>query len=409
MTLRLYRDDPYLLDFEARVVARARHEGRPAVVLDRTAFYAESGGQPWDTGVLESGGRSVPVVAVVEHAGAVLHVLGSELEASDVRGRVDAGRRADHRQQHHGQHLLSRAFVETAGARTVSFHLGARECSIDLDREVTPPQVKAAVRRANEVVWQARPVSVRTVSRAEAEALDVAVPGEAAESVRLVEAQGFDLQACGGTHPRNTAEVGVVLALGHERYKSGARVRFVCGARAVALAEEHHGLLREAGALLSAGPESVPASVGRLLEQLAESGRRVRTLQAQVLEAEAQRLLAEARASGSEPAIVVRVLDGWNATLLRQLAGRLTEDAGCLALLASRSDTAHLAYARSEDVPYDVPALLQRTLQELGGRGGGRGRMAQGSCSRTEGLEEALHRAAAAAREAAPSRHGPSA
>ncbi|PYQ46526.1 MAG: phosphoesterase, partial [Acidobacteria bacterium] len=155
MTQRLYRDDAYLLEFEARVVARREHEGRPAVVLDRTAFYAESGGQPWDLGVL--GGASV--LAVVDASDTILHVLDRPLdEGATVHGQVDAARRRDHREQHHGQHLLSRALVEMAGAsRTVSFHLGADESTIDLDHEVDEQAVREAERRANEVIWAGRP------------------------------------------------------------------------------------------------------------------------------------------------------------------------------------------------------------------------------------------------------------
>src|SRR6185295_6541859 len=124
---------PYLIDFDARVVGRREHEGRPAVVLDRTAFYAESGGQPWDLGTL----GTASVLAVVDAGDAILHVLDTPLEeGTAVHGRVDAERRRDHRQQHHGQHLLSRAFVDVAQARTLSFHLGAEVSSIDLDREV---------------------------------------------------------------------------------------------------------------------------------------------------------------------------------------------------------------------------------------------------------------------------------
>src|SRR5688572_10667883 len=120
MTLLLFRDDPYLLDFDAKVVACREHEGQPAVVLDQTAFYAESGGQPWDTGRL----GEATLIAVIEEEGEIVHVLDRTVEPGPVRGRVDEGRRRDHRQQHHGQHLLSRAFVDRAGARTLSFHLG---------------------------------------------------------------------------------------------------------------------------------------------------------------------------------------------------------------------------------------------------------------------------------------------
>jgi alanyl-tRNA synthetase len=205
LTDLLFRDDPYLLEFEAMVVARRERQGRPAVVLDRTAFYAESGGQPWDTGTLDG----VAVEAVVDEGGEVLHVLGRPLQGERVTGRVDGARRRDHRQQHHGQHLLSRAFVDTAGARTVSFHLGPESSSIDLDREVDETAVRTAEGRTNEVIWEARPVTVRTVSRREAEALGIQPPDEAGDAVRLVDAGGFDRQTGSraggrtrGTRPR---------------------------------------------------------------------------------------------------------------------------------------------------------------------------------------------------------------
>ncbi len=120
---RLYLDDPYLLEFDATVVARREHQGRPAVILDRTAFYAESGGQPWDTGRL----NGVSVVAVVEEEGSLLHVLDGPLAEDRVHGSVDPQRRLDHMQQHHGQHILSRAFVDVARARTIASTSGPQK------------------------------------------------------------------------------------------------------------------------------------------------------------------------------------------------------------------------------------------------------------------------------------------
>jgi alanyl-tRNA synthetase len=406
VTARLYRDDPYRLEFDALVVGRAEHEGRPAVILDRTAFYAESGGQPWDTGTLEAAGTSADVVAVIERGAEVLHVVGggaAPAVGQRVQGRVDGPRRLDHRQQHHGQHLLSRAFVEIAGAETISFHLGAREVSIDLDREVTAAQVAGAVRRANDVVWEGREVSVRTVSRAEARAQGVEVPEQAGDEVRIVHAEGFDLQACGGTHPRRTSEVGLVLGLGHERYKGGSRVRFACGHRALARAEEHYAALREAGSVLSAAPEAVPGLVARALEQAAEAGRHVKALQEQIAGVERQRLVDQARsaAPGTVP-VLTRVFEGWDAAQVRQLAVRLTDEVPCVALLATRGESAQLFFTRSEALTHDVAAALQAVLGELGGRGGGRGRMAQGGCDGSARLEEALERAAQRLRGALP-------
>ncbi len=397
MTLRLYRDDPYLLDFDARVVDRRDHDGRPAVVLDRTAFYAESGGQPWDTGTLDG----VPVIAVLELGDEILHVLGAPLPADGVRGRVDAERRRDHRQQHHGQHLLSRAFVEVAGASTVSFHLGSDVSSIDLDREVGEALRLRAEARVNEIVWEGRAVQVRTVTRAEAMALGVKPPDEAGDAIRLVEAEGFDLQPCGGTHPRNTSEVGIVAIVGHERYKGGSRVRFLCGQRALSALRSANGILERLGALFSSPPERLTETAERLKDQLAAAERRGRDLLERALEGEARRLLA---AATERPALIVATYEGWTVDELRLLAQSLVGLEPSVALLGGRGEKAALVFAQSDGLPHDIPTLLREAVALMGGRGGGKGNLAQGGGDDVAQLDAALAAAAARAR----SRSGPS-
>jgi alanyl-tRNA synthetase len=400
LTELLYRDDPDLLEFEARVIARLTHDGRPAVVLDRTAFYPEGGGQPWDTGTLDG----VSVVAVVKRPDAVVHVLEQPLEAERVRGRVDAARRRDHRQQHHGQHLLSRAFEETAGANTVSFHLGTQVSTIDLDRPVSLAEVQTAEDRTNQIVWQGRPVRVRTVSRAEAVALGVEPPADAGDSVRLVEAEGFDLQPCGGTHPRNTADVGVVLAFEHEPYKGGTRVRFVCGQRAVEAARRRTQVLGRLGALLSSPVDELDGAATRLVEERAEAARREKDLTNRLLTVEAQRLIGLSSPAATGPvagvALVTAVYDGWTPADIRSLAQRVIALTPSVALLASRSEKAHLVFAQSDGLGHDLSALLQEALRALGGRGGGRGNLVQGGSDRVEGVDAALTAAAARLRDA---------
>jgi alanyl-tRNA synthetase len=399
MTERLYRDDAYRLDFDATVLSPRQHEGRPAVVLDRTAFYPEGGGQPWDTGTL----GDARVLAVVEAGDEVVHVLDRALGPGPLVGRVDGERRRDHRQQHHGQHLLSHAFVEVAGANTIAFHLGSEITTIDLDQLVTPVQARAAARRANEVVWEARPVRVSTLSLAEARdqglELKEAVTGE----VRIVEAEGFDRQPCGGTHPRNTAEVGVVVITSLERYKGGTRVSFVCGDRALAAIETHLAVVDELVALLSAPQDELVSAARKLKDELAEAGRRAKELHERATEGEARRLLAEARGDGpaptrEAPALVVAAYDGRSPDELRLLAQRLVGFAPCVALLGSRAEKAHLVFAQSEGLPHDVPALLKRAVDLMGGRGGGRGNLAQGGGDRPDLLDDALAGAAAAVR-----------
>jgi alanyl-tRNA synthetase len=403
VTRLLYRDDPYLLEFDAAVVARRTHGGRPAVVLDQTAFYAESGGQPWDTGTLDD----ARVVAVQHVGGEVVHVVDRAPEADRVHGRVDAARRRDHMQQHHGQHLLSRALVEIAGAPTVSFRLGEAVSTIDVTGDVPETALRAAEARANEVVWRGHPVAVRTMSRAEAAAAGVHVPEEAGDRVRVVDAEGFDRQACGGTHPRTTSEVGVVVVLGHERYKAGTRVRFVCGARAVDALHRRQAIVDDLAATLSAAPDAIADAVRRLRDTAGEADKRVRALQAQALEGEARRLLANA--APGNPTVVAAALDGYAPADLRALAGHVVALAPSIALLGSRHEgRAHLVFARSPGRTEDVAALLVDALARIGGRGGGRGDVVQGGGDRVDALDEAIRTASGAARPSPPSpRHGP--
>jgi len=384
VTIRLYETDAYLTVFEAQVVARRTHDGRPAVVLDRTAFFPEGGGQPWDQGRLDAAGVS----AVIESGGEILHVLDAPLAGDRVRGEIDWRRRRDHMQQHHGQHLLSRALVVEAGAATISFHLGAEVSSIDLDREVSADGVAAALAATNEVVWAGRPVQTAVLDRAEALARGVAVPDEAGDAVRIVDVEGFDRQPCCGTHPRRTSEVGFVLALDHERYKGGTRLHFACGHRALGAAHRHGALLRQLAGRLSAPVEGAGEALERLQAQLADGEKRAKELTERLVDAEAARLAA------AEGSVVSAVYAGWDPADLRQLALRVVARRPCLALLASRAGKAHLVFAQSDGLPYDVPALLQRAAQSLGGRGGGRGNVAQGGSDRAEGLEAALEAAA---------------
>jgi alanyl-tRNA synthetase len=399
MTLRLHLDDPYLLEFDADVVSRRERDGRPAVVLDRTAFYPESGGQPWDTGSL----GDARVVAVVEDGEDVVHVLDRPVSGERVHGVVDAERRRDHMQQHHGQHLLSRAFVEVARAETIAFHLGTEVTTIDLDRLVGEEHARAAERLANDVAWQARPVRVSTLAADEARAQGLEPPEGVDGPVRVVDAEGYDRQPCGGTHPRTTAETGVVVVTALERYKGGTRVSFVCGHRAVAAVARRLGVLDRLVSVLSAPVDELVAAAQKARDDLVESERRAKGLLERALEGEARRLLADARGDGpaptrETPALVTAAFEGWPPGDLRVLATRLVALAPCVALLASRADKAHLVFAQSDGLPHDVPSLLKAAVERLGGKGGGRGNLAQGGGERIDLVDEALARAADAVR-----------
>ena len=266
MTHRLYYTDPMLRTFDATVVACDARDGRFHVVLDRTAFYPTSGGQPFDTGRL----GAAQIGDVVDRAdGEIAHVASAPLAIGGrISGEIDWPRRVDHMQQHTGQHMLSAAFDRLFGVRTVSFHLGQDGSTIDLAREVTPAEIGDAEALASRVVWEDRDVTVRFATAEDAARLPLRKEPVRSGELRLVDVSDFDLSACGGTHVPRTGMVGVVAVSGWERFKGGSRVSFVCGRRAL----RNHGRLRDLAAasarLLSAAEADVPAGLERLQEEL---------------------------------------------------------------------------------------------------------------------------------------------
>ena len=273
------------------------------VTLDRTAFYPEGGGQPWDMGVLVATARSgavleVAVERVVEdEAGEIWHFVRKPLpQGTEVVGRVDADRRMDHAQQHTGQHLLSAVFLSALGARTVSFHLGAESVTIDLvlkegDEGLSENELRGVEAAANRLIYEDRAVRPIGVSREEAEAM--LVRGELRKlparsgAMRIVEIEGVEFNACGGTHVQSTGAIGGLLVRRVEKVKQGWRVEFCCGLRAVRAAGTGFARLRELGALLSVGSADLAGRVAGLIEDKKAAAKELKVLRRQLPQAPA--------------------------------------------------------------------------------------------------------------------------
>ncbi len=248
------------------------------VALDRTAFYPVGGGQPWDTGLLVATAKSgavleVPVERVEEdEAGEIWHYVRKPLpEGTEIVGRVDADRRMDLAQQHTGQHLLSAMFLKELGAATVSFHLGADSVTIDLAVEkVSEDELRLVEAAANRMIYEDRAMQPRWVSREEAEAMltrgELRKLPERVGAMRIMEMEGVEFNACGGTHVRSTGAIGGLLVRRVEKVRQGQRVEFCCGLRAVGMAARDYALLRQTGLLLSVGAADIPDRVQRLQE-----------------------------------------------------------------------------------------------------------------------------------------------
>ena len=395
MTSRIYYTDPYCRRFDAVVTGALEHDGRPAALLDRTAFYPSSGGQPFDTGrlVIHERGRSavtdelrgpigsaITVVETVDAGDEVVHVLSSPLaEGATVRGEIDWDRRFDHMQQHTGQHVLSAAFDRLFQNRTMSFHMGAEDATIDLAREMSWEQIARAEEDANRVLWDDREVSIRFVSAEEAAALPLRKEPSREGTLRLIEVTGFDLSACGGTHVARTGAIGAIVVAGAEKFKGGTRITFACGGRALRVFRTLHESVAASVRALSVLPRELPAAIERMQVEAKDLRRTVKKFQETLAGHEAARLAREARgASGEETLLIVEALDGWDANGLKAIASAIT--AGTRAAVALFSTTTPIAVviARSAGVPIDANALLRALTDRFGGRGGGKAELAQG-------------------------------
>jgi alanyl-tRNA synthetase len=391
---RLYYTDSLRLEFDARVQAcepaPPSHPGAWAVRLDDTAFYPTTGGQPFDTGRL---GDARVTDVFEDEAGEVVHVVDRPLEVgSVVAGLVDAPRRRDHRQQHSGQHVLSAAFVRTAKAATVSFHLGAATSTIDLAREVTPAEIAAAEDAANAVVQEHRPVTIRFVSAEDAAALPLRKEPKRAGELRLIDIADWDLSACGGTHVAHTGEIGPIAIRGWERFKGGSRLEFVCGGRTLGAFRELRDTVTASSRLLSALPDELPAAIGRLQEEARDLRRAQRDAQAELAGFRAAALAGGAESIGGLR-VVLAAIPGADGGALKALASAIAAQPGLVAVLVADARPALAVVARSADVTVDAAAIFKALATRFGGKGGGRPDLAQGG-----GLDAAAAEILAAAR-----------
>ena len=375
MTKRLYYTDPLLTSFDAAVVSSEPADDRFLVVLDQTAFYPTSGGQPFDTGRL---GETRVVDVIDRDDGTIAHVVEHGLApGAVVHGEIDWSRRFDHMQQHTGQHVLSAAFDRLHQVRTVSFHLGGDSSTIDLAREVSPAEIEGAERLADQIVWEDRPVGIRFATPEEASRLPLRKEPTRTGPLRLIEVPDFDLSACGGTHVPRTGMIGIIAVTAWERYKGATRVSFACGGRALASHRMLRDVVTSATRVLTVAPADLGAALERMRGEAKDQTRAVRALQEEVAGHRAATFRAEAETIGPLRG-VLRAVPGWDAAALKTLGAAIVSVPGLVAVLVGDGRPVPVVIARSADVSLDASAWMRRATTELGGRGGGRPELSQG-------------------------------
>lgn len=383
----LYHTDPYLSENQARITAVLELEGQFHVQLDSSLFYPESGGQPGDTGTIDS----IPVVSVYENESGIYHVLNA-LPPTDrpVICRLDWTRRFDHMQQHSGQHLLSAVMDHLYDAATIGFRLTEDYVTIDLEKRLTPEEIAAAELEANRLIWANLAVRAYWPDADALAALPLRKQPSVTEDIRIIEVADYDYSPCCGTHVKTTGEIGLIKVSRFENYKAGVRLEFRCGRRALAQFSQLTQITQALGRELSVSPEHlIPAFEKYRLEkeQLSES---VHLLKSDLQAHEADKYLAEAE--NIDGIRVIARIEEADMKNLKSMASLLVQNASVVVLFGSSTDgKAQILLQRSVDLEQlDMKAIFAEAAPLINARGGGNKGAAQGGGDTIAGLPGAV-------------------
>ncbi len=370
-TERLYYLDSYLNAFEAAVSDSA--DGGRRVYLDKTAFYPTSGGQPHDLGTL--GGQLVSEV-IEEDDGRIAHLLAAPAPAGVIKGEIDWERRYDHMQQHTGQHLISAVLAEMFSFPTLSFHMGDEVSTIELgSKEISLPQIAKAEVRANDLARAGWPVAISFEDAAAVEGLRK--QSQRSGTLRIIEIQGLDKSACGGTHVKSLMETLPLQIRKTEKVRGNVRLEFVCGARANRRARQDFLILDETARQTSVAFEKIPEALAALKERLTQAEKARQRLAGELAQREGREAYAacSAAADGIRRAQwpVEQISDTDRLKALAFVAG-----SKAVVLIAGKNP-AGVLIACSADSGIDAGAALKQALAQAGGRGGGSSTLAQGN------------------------------
>ncbi|MER2260558.1 MAG: DHHA1 domain-containing protein [Psychrobacillus sp.] len=386
MTKKLYYEDPYLTTFTASIIKKEPEY----VIISETAFYPTGGGQPCDTGSLN--GISVVNVEVID--GELRHFLAEPLDSQsiDVKGSINWLRRFDHMQQHAGQHILSAVFAELFQMQTVSFHLGKETATIDLDTtEVTAEQLKKAEELANQIILENRAIETKWVTEDELAQYKLRKATSIKEDIRLVIIPDFDYNACGGTHPSSTGQVGSIKILQTEKQKRHIRVEFVCGKRVLTQLDRKQNVLLNLISTLSSPEEKLVDAANNLLHTNKTLEKLLNEHKQELLKFEAKELLKQ-----SINDIVAVTFENRTIQDLQRLVRFLVEESpsSLCVLVSHNEEKLQIVAARGTNREESMKALLLQVLPLINGKGGGNDTLAQGggeaSLSSTELLNKAL-------------------
>ena len=388
VTRRLYFEDAYQREFAGRVLEQFVHQGKPAVVLDETCFYPESGGQPADRGSLEE----AEVSHVFEDGDRVVHLLDRELSRTEVRGIIAWDRRFDHMQQHSGQHILSQCFIEILQGETRSFHLGEQVATLEIGTSaISDEDLERVEARANEIVFENREIKTYFVDTEAVDKVPLRRPPKKEGTIRVVEVNGFDFSACGGTHCRRTGEIGLIKVIRWDKIRNNLRFEFLCGRRARHDYAQKIRSLLEISQKLSVRESDAAAAVEKTIQEAKHFRKRQRQLHEALAAYQAEEAVKTAKGLLIKAIWTVKTAE--EAKLLALSIIKLADLAVLFAVRGEERD--HLVFACSDKLPLNMRELVPILASLVKAKGGGSASLVELVAEKGSDLEGALNAAEA--------------
>lgn len=389
MTETLYYEDSYRSEFDARVVDVEKEKKVWRVVLDRTCFYPEGGGQPADHGWL----NGIPVIDVQKEDGKIFHYLSAGPGEGNVKGKIDMNRRRDYMQQHSGQHIISGALWRVGKYKTVSVHMGAEYTTIEVDApEIRDGDLLKIEEMANRVIEDDLPLRAVLTHDSEAGNYPLRKPCPRKGDIRLMMIGDFDCVACGGVHLDTTRKVRLVRAAAVEKIRGNTRITWMIGDRALADYREKDQIVADLKLSLGTRGDRLAGKADALQNELLEHKRKCSSLENRLAASITEELYnARLHADQANPAIITKIWTGEDHGIIKRVLKLLFKKENivfCLVNVSAEGGKCQWNIGCSEDTQFPFDTVKKQLLPIIEGKGGGRSPLWQGTGLNPRGLDE---------------------
>ncbi|NLY86379.1 MAG: metal-dependent hydrolase [Tissierellia bacterium] len=387
MTEKLYLNNPYLREIDARIVEKTYKNGKYYIKLNRTIFYPHlSGGQPGDKGTI----NGVEVLEVYEDNMDIVHVTRDNIHSDKVMLNIDWDNRLDNMQQHSGQHLLSAAFYKLYNGETVGFHIGEDYVYIDVTLpELTEEEAKKVEIYANRIIFSNFDIKSYYIEKKDIDKIPVRKQPSVSSHIRIVEIDNIDFSPCGGTHLRQTGEIGLIKIRKWEKYKGNIRLEFVCGNRALADYSWKNKAVNDISLLLSSKDKDIYNKVKTLLDQKIALEKENRSLKEEIVKYEGKELLRSAFKVKNKP-FISKIFTDKDLKEINAISAFLNNVSSSIHILGSNKDNkGQFLVSVPKDIDINLKDILKEVSNEFDLKGGGNANTVQGGCKIGD-LEEVL-------------------